>query len=764
MHRRQAERIIDMSKGFYQMKREAFGNLPELNVFFNSEAHTQAWQFLLAAIAAQEPFILVTGDYGMGKTLLCMMLERMLRKKGTCPFCYISTTNYSYTRILHEIASSLNIDVQQQDDAYLEGLIDQHFRDLEIQKSHYLIIDDAQELDVSTIGKLRALANFNYDGFFPLRMCFFAHPSFLDKLKLPVLVPLDQRIKRKYHLTPFDFLETNEYIYFRLFKAGAPGIPYFTDEALEEIYRFSDGVPRLINNVCDACLLTGAYQGLTVISQDVVHEAIMSLGGEYRAEYEGAEEAPAGEEQEEEDDQTIVVTFQEPEREDRSRIDQQKVKRELKQAFSFFGSKAFMTVLGFAIFVLVLLFLFNYFVPPGFFDSLKKSFERPKTTIERSEKPRAGLFEEETGEIQNDTGPSDFEAEQQDDMPYLESEINTATQPERRTDLTPPARKQKRAVYGVSRSETAYTLRLATYRLKKDAEKEMSYYQQAGLSPELVRLKPEEGRAVWVIYLGRYRNLDEAQRAKSMYGLSEAMVRKMPYTNRIGDYSSKSALSAMVNRLEDRGYFPYVTKAEGGDFRLFSGAFTTIDEAAGQNISLQNNGLQGKVVHAVQSEATERKIVPYSDGQPTRYPYSLRLACFRSYDDALKEMKKYKQSGLLPYLVKVDLEKRGVWYRIYLGHYRTEAEAERARKANNLSLRVVIKKTDYANLIKTYRSESVMATMVTRLTELEYFPYVIKGAGGELRLYVGSFVTKKGAEDQNFDLLADGIQAQVVER
>ncbi|MGA2027720.1 MAG: hypothetical protein ABSH17_11745, partial [Syntrophobacteraceae bacterium] len=90
---------------------------------------------------------------------------------------------------------------------------------------------------------------------------------------IDIFQPLNQRIKRRYCLEPFSFPETREYIYFRLVRSGAHGVPLFTDDAIQSIFDHSKGIPRNINNICDGCLVLGASLGLTTIDKTVVTRA-----------------------------------------------------------------------------------------------------------------------------------------------------------------------------------------------------------------------------------------------------------------------------------------------------------------------------------------------------------------------------------------------------------------------------------------------------------------------------------------------------------
>lgn len=265
-------------QSYYQMKREAFGNLPELNLFFNSRTHQQAWRYLVSGIRAGEPYLLVSGDYGMGKTLLCMMLVRMLKQQKSLCCAYIPDPHTDYAAMLGEIAGALGLDTPSCNAVALHAMLNRHFRERVRSEVCYIVIDDAHELDPAILERLRALTNINNNGKFPFRLVMFAHTVVLDMLRDPFLVALGQRIRSRCLLTPLDLEEVREYIYYRLFKSGSFKAPSFTDDAIQEIYFISKGVPRIINTLAHACLIAGAEQGLEVISHGVVVAAAQTAG------------------------------------------------------------------------------------------------------------------------------------------------------------------------------------------------------------------------------------------------------------------------------------------------------------------------------------------------------------------------------------------------------------------------------------------------------------------------------------------------------
>ena len=269
-----------MYKDFFRMKSDAFSNQPLPGWFFTSRSHRDVWSCLVSEINRNEPYLLVTGEYGTGKTTLCLRLVRALKKNGKLPFLYVATPNYDYATILQRVATSLGLAVDQQGVSMMQDRIFQYFEREQPQKGIILIFDDVQDMGMATLANLRLLANFSCDGFFPFRLMLFGHPSFIQRLHSQVLQALNQRIRRRFHLEPLSPLETKEYIYFRLFRSGASGTPIFAEDALATLHDYSQGVPRLINNVCDACLVLAASQGVGEIDGGIVAEAIRYLKAE----------------------------------------------------------------------------------------------------------------------------------------------------------------------------------------------------------------------------------------------------------------------------------------------------------------------------------------------------------------------------------------------------------------------------------------------------------------------------------------------------
>jgi len=263
---------------YHSMIKEPFLNRPTPELFFDSKIHAGAWSFLEAGLHSEESYLLLTGEYGTGKTLLCLRLVEQLKREGL-PYVYVSTPMQSYSEVLWGICRALNLQpiAEESDEEALHHQIYRYFEDHRDQ-SLVILLDDAQEHNAKALNKVRLLANYNLDGLLPIRLFLFASPAFTKRLQAPDLEPLDQRIKRRYEISGLNFIETKEYIYFRLLEAGATGSPYFPDPTIHKIVEVTRGIPRRINGICDMCIQISISRGVDIINRPIVDEATTYLG------------------------------------------------------------------------------------------------------------------------------------------------------------------------------------------------------------------------------------------------------------------------------------------------------------------------------------------------------------------------------------------------------------------------------------------------------------------------------------------------------
>ena len=137
-----------------------------------------------------------------------------------------------------------------------------------------LIIDEAQNLKTAVLEEVRMLSNLETENEKLIQIILLGQPELKKKLAMPRLEQLRQRIAVYYHLTPLNEEDTQKYIRYRLKIASATGRTYFTDKAMDMIYQFSQGVPRLVNQVCDSALLNGFIYEKDIVDENLMHEVI----------------------------------------------------------------------------------------------------------------------------------------------------------------------------------------------------------------------------------------------------------------------------------------------------------------------------------------------------------------------------------------------------------------------------------------------------------------------------------------------------------
>ncbi|MCG8529320.1 MAG: AAA family ATPase [Desulfovibrionales bacterium] len=267
-----------MYKHFYLMEKDPFESHPSPDIFFESRAHERGWQYLLQGIAEENPLLLVTGEYGAGKTLLCLRLLERIRKGGPLATIFIADPGCGFPMILTKILNGLDIGVNSVDEMELQTCL-YHYLETDagaLERTIYLVIDDVQECNYAVLNKLRMLASYNHMGHFPFKLILFGHRKIINILNRH-LVPLRQRIRKICDIPSLRFEEVKEYIYFRLIHSGAGGVPVFDDPSIVLIHSISRGVPRLINNICDGCLSFAARGRSDVVDAEMVEAWAKSM-------------------------------------------------------------------------------------------------------------------------------------------------------------------------------------------------------------------------------------------------------------------------------------------------------------------------------------------------------------------------------------------------------------------------------------------------------------------------------------------------------
>ena len=182
-----------------------------------------------------------------------------------------------------------------------------------------------------------------------------------------------------------------------------------------------------------------------------------------------------------------------------------------------------------------------------------------------------------------------------------------------------------------------------------------------------------------------------------------------------------------------------------------------------RELALDKKDIPGSSNDALYKKLKPTSPMSISTEKRLSYPYTLQLGSFQTSILAERAKKIYSKKGLSPYWTKVDLEERGVWYIVFTGYFAGSKDAKIFRREHGLK-KAVVKKTQYANLINIHTSGVELEAETKKLKELGYSPYHIEYPDGKVLLYVGSFLTREGAEEQYRELKSKGIENQITER
>lgn len=312
-----------MYENFYRFKEKPFSLTPDPKFLYLSKQYQGALDHMLYGIKQREGFMVIAGDVGTGKTTLCRcLLDRLDKNVEVALILNPMLSDMDLLRnVVHDLRiKSLNsrqpvgmiedgstgeeitieLDPASHEelprnglvwinnaskkeliDALNEFLLDQHDQG----KSTVLIIDEAQNLSLDVMEQLRILSNLETEKEKLLQIIFVGQLELNEKLKLPTLKQLNQRISIRYKIAPLTQEEAKNYIAHRILVAGAASQVRFTKSALNEIFKYSKGYPRLINLVCDRALLAGYNAQVDEVDRPYVREAIRSLLGEENKNY-----------------------------------------------------------------------------------------------------------------------------------------------------------------------------------------------------------------------------------------------------------------------------------------------------------------------------------------------------------------------------------------------------------------------------------------------------------------------------------------------
>ncbi len=274
---------------FYGLTKKPFNLIPDPEFMHFSEKHKLAYSLLEYGIYEQTGLTVITGEIGSGKTTLLRYLLKKINYQEII-VGLIDNTHESWGDLPTWIATAFNIEYTGQDKAKLYREI-QHYiiQQYSAGKRVLLIVDEAQNMSEATLEELRLLMNINSGSDLLLQIILVGQPELLTTLLNPGLTQLAQRVSVEYHLEALSLEETQAYINYRVCAASGDR-DIFDDLAIDQIYKYSGGIPRLINVLCDNALVYGYALDRNIIGGDVVLDVLKSrkifLSGKHQQQIE----------------------------------------------------------------------------------------------------------------------------------------------------------------------------------------------------------------------------------------------------------------------------------------------------------------------------------------------------------------------------------------------------------------------------------------------------------------------------------------------
>jgi general secretion pathway protein A len=261
-----------MYKNFYGLKENPFNVNPDPRYLFLTKQIEEALTGLMYGIQTRKGFITLTGEVGTGKTtLINRLLDWLHQRKARTAFLFNSrmNSNQLFDFILAEFDIQCESKSKSQQLMKLNHWLLDRYR---MGETVVLIIDEAQNLTYPVLEEIRLLTNLETSTEKLLQIVLSGQPELEEKLKLPQLRQLRQRIMLRCRTAPLTKEQTHEYISERLKIAGASGAPIFSPHTIDAIHIYSLGIPRVVNLLCEHSLVNGFVEQQRPIQPKIVEE------------------------------------------------------------------------------------------------------------------------------------------------------------------------------------------------------------------------------------------------------------------------------------------------------------------------------------------------------------------------------------------------------------------------------------------------------------------------------------------------------------
>jgi general secretion pathway protein A len=264
-----------MYKSFFHLTRNPFDLTPDPHCFVSTKRHNEALSALYYGVRWHKGFVIVTGEVGTGKTLLLRCLLRLLKESKDIAYAYLFNGRLTPTEFLQYILCDLGLNASGKNKSEMLLDLGQFLVSRGSKKlTTVLIIDEAHLLSEDILEEIRLLSNLETTDDKLLQIVLVGQPELDDKLDSLGLRQLRQRIALRAQLTPLDIIETEAYIEKRLRIAGSDlqGDPIFPTNTVAAVFKYSKGLPRLINTICENGLIAAYAQQCHSVTPEIIED------------------------------------------------------------------------------------------------------------------------------------------------------------------------------------------------------------------------------------------------------------------------------------------------------------------------------------------------------------------------------------------------------------------------------------------------------------------------------------------------------------
>jgi type II secretory pathway predicted ATPase ExeA len=261
----------------FSLRQYPFQLVPDPEFLFMGPQHSHAKAYLDYAVYNRDGFVVVTGDVGTGKTTL---LHKFLTElDANVLAAKIFQTQLTATEFLQAVLVEFGLNPFQAQKVELMDMLNTFLVDRFLEgRQIVLIVDEAQNLSDEALEEIRLLSGLETHKEKILHVILLGQPQLRDRLDNPHMEQFAQRVRLRYHIRALTETETGGYIHHRLEVAGAGSNDLFEAQVFPEIFRYTGGVPRLINVLCDTALVCGFADAHASVSPAVMDTAIKELG------------------------------------------------------------------------------------------------------------------------------------------------------------------------------------------------------------------------------------------------------------------------------------------------------------------------------------------------------------------------------------------------------------------------------------------------------------------------------------------------------